>query len=212
MDLNNPLFLMGVVAFASLIPIVVLTCTCYLKIVIILILTRNAMGVQQVPPNMALYAIGLIATLFIMAPTLEKMYNYTDGFTENERVTEEGLKLFISPLRLFMQKNTDLDVISQVISSSKKIWPAEYTDKMDRDNLIILVPSFMMSELQRAFKVGFLIFLPFLVIDLIVSAVLLALGMQMVSPMTVSLPLKILLFIMVDGWAALLDAIFNSYH
>ncbi|WP_370659868.1 type III secretion system export apparatus subunit SctR [Candidatus Pantoea multigeneris] len=203
---------MGVVAVASLIPIIVLTCTCYLKIVIILILTRNAMGVQQVPPNMALYAIGLIATLFIMAPTLEKMYNYTESLTENERITEGEIKLFILPLKSFMQKNTDLDVIAQVMTSAKKIWPVEYTDTMDSDSLIILVPSFMMSELQRAFKVGFLIFLPFLVIDLIVSAVLLALGMQMVSPMTVSLPLKILLFIMVDGWAALLDAIFNSYH
>jgi type III secretion protein R len=117
----------------------------------------------------------------------------------------------IQPLRAFMLRNVDPDVLTHLLENTARLWPAEMAQEVQREDLILLIPAFVLSQLQAGFEIGFLIYIPFIVIDLIVSNLLLALGMQMVSPMTISLPLKLLLFVLVSGWSRLLDSLFLSY-
>ncbi|MGP9436863.1 type III secretion system export apparatus subunit SctR [Ewingella sp. AOP8-B2-18] len=217
-DLNafNPLALALLLGALSLMPLALMITTSFLKISIVLMLTRNALGVQQIPPNMALYSIALAATLFVMAPVFNGMHQrFTDrpiDTTSSEKL-ESTLTNGIQPLTVFMQHNTDADIETHLQENTQRMWPKDMADSAvkDRNNLMLLIPAFVLSELQSGFKIGFLIFIPFVVVDLIVSNVLLALGMQMVSPMTISLPLKILLFVMANGWTRLLDGLFYSY-
>ena len=189
-------------------------CTCFLKIAMVLIMTRNALGIQQVPPNIAMYSIALAATFFIMAPVFndfsERLQERPLDLSRVEMLSETIL-FIIEPFRLFMKKSTDPDILQHLEDNALLMWPKEMADSVSSEHILIIIPAFVLSELENAFKIGFLIFIPFLVVDLIVSNFLMALGMQMVSPMTVSLPLKILLFVMVNGWTRLLDGLFYSY-
>ncbi|PHN31690.1 type III secretion system export apparatus subunit SctR [Pseudomonas sp. ICMP 460] len=198
----------------SLMPMLLIICTAFLKIVIVLMITRNAIGVQQVPPSMAINGIALAATLFIMAPvgyqTAQQLKVSPLDMSSVQMLQETGLGA-IQPLRAFMKRNTDPDVLTHLQENSARMWPPEMAQSTQRDDLILLIPAFVLSQLQAGFEIGFLIYIPFIVIDLIVSNLLLALGMQMVSPMTISLPLKLLLFVMVSGWSRLLDSLFLSY-
>jgi type III secretion protein R len=198
----------------ALLPMMLIICTSFLKITMVLQLTRNAMGVQQVPPTMALNGIALAATLFIMAPVFSDMTDRLKAipvdFSSMERLeytTANG----IEPLKTFMRKNTDPDIVIHLQENAQRMWPKRMADSVTPENMLLIIPAFVLSELQNGFKIGFLIFIPFIVVDLIVSNILLALGMQMVSPMTVSLPLKILLFVLISGWTRLLDGLFYSY-
>ncbi|MCX8957597.1 type III secretion system export apparatus subunit SctR [Erwinia psidii] len=198
----------------SLIPMLMIVCTCFLKISMVLLITRNAIGVQQVPPNMALYGIALAATLFVMAPVFNQMQQQ---FTQApaDLSSMDNLKTSVTngvaPLQKFMTHNTDPDILIHLQENSVQMWPKEMSENVSKDNLLLVIPAFVLSELQAGFKIGFLIYIPFIVIDLIVSNVLLALGMQMVAPMTLSLPLKMLLFVLINGWTRLLDGLFYSY-
>ena len=198
----------------SLLPMLLIICTAFLKIVIVLMITRNAIGVQQVPPSMAINGIALAATLFIMAPVGYQVAETLKGapldMSTVQTLQQTGL-VAIQPLRAFMKRNTDPDVLTHMHENSARMWPPEMAQSTQRDDLILLIPAFVLSQLQAGFEIGFLIYIPFIVIDLIVSNLLLALGMQMVSPMTISLPLKLLLFVMVSGWSRLLDSLFLSY-
>ncbi|MEQ9885788.1 type III secretion system export apparatus subunit SctR [Pectobacterium zantedeschiae] len=210
----DPLMFALFLGALSLIPLMMIVCTCFLKIAIVLLITRNAIGVQQVPPNMALYGIALAATMFVMAPVFqdittrvqEKPLDMTDITSLQASVTY-GLE----PLQTFMSRNVDPDILTHLHENSLQMWPASLSEKVNTQNLLLVIPAFVLSELQAGFKIGFLIYIPFIVIDLIVSNVLLALGMQMVAPMTLSLPLKLLLFVLVNGWTRLLDGLFYSY-
>ncbi|WP_297833673.1 type III secretion system export apparatus subunit SctR [Pseudomonas sp.] len=198
----------------SLIPFLLIICTAFLKISMVLLITRNAIGVQQVPPNMAMYGIALAATMFVMAPVAHQI---------QQRVHEHPLEIgssdklqasadtVMEPLQRFMTRNTNPEVLAHLMDNTHRMWPADMADKANKEDLLIAVPAFVISELQAGFEIGFLIYIPFIVIDLIVSNLLLALGMQMVSPMTISLPLKLLLFVLVSGWSRLLDSLFYSY-
>ncbi|AUG05736.1 type III secretion system export apparatus subunit SctR [Pseudomonas sp. S09G 359] len=198
----------------SLLPMLLIICTAFLKIVIVLMITRNAIGVQQVPPSMAINGIALAATLFIMAPVgyeiAQTLKSAPLDMSNVQAFQETGL-VAIQPLRAFMKRNTDPDVLTHLLENSARMWPPEMAQSTQRDDLILLIPAFVLSQLQAGFEIGFLIYIPFIVIDLIVSNLLLALGMQMVSPMSISLPLKLLLFVMVSGWSRLLDSLFLSY-
>ncbi|WP_323169443.1 type III secretion system export apparatus subunit SctR [Pantoea agglomerans] len=198
----------------SLIPILMIVCTCFLKISMVLLVTRNAIGVQQVPPNMALYGIALAATLFIMAPVFNQMqhqFSQTPADLSSMDNLKTSVTNGVAPLQKFMTHNTDPDILIHLQENSVRMWPKEMSDNVSKDNLLLVIPAFVLSELQAGFKIGFLIYIPFIVIDLIVSNVLLALGMQMVAPMTLSLPLKMLLFVLINGWTRLLDGLFYSY-
>ena len=198
----------------SLLPMLMVVCTAFLKICIVLMITRNAIGVQQVPPSMALYGIALAATLFVMAPvgyeTAQIIKQSPLDMSSVQALQDSGLQA-VEPLRAFMVRNTAPDVLSHLLENAGRMWPVEMAQQVRRDDLILLVPAFVLSQLQAGFEIGFLIYIPFIVIDLIVSNLLLALGMQMVSPMTISLPLKLLLFVLVSGWTRLLDSLFMSY-
>ncbi|MDY0972966.1 type III secretion system export apparatus subunit SctR [Siccibacter turicensis] len=210
----NPIMLALFLGALTLLPMLLIICTSFLKISMVLQLTRNAMGVQQVPPTMALNGIALAATLFIMAPVFsditDRVKTLPIDFSSMERL-EYTLGNGIEPLKKFMTRNTDPDIVVHLQENTHRMWPEEMARTVQPDNMLLAIPAFVLSELQNGFKIGFLIFIPFIVVDLIVSNVLLALGMQMVSPMTVSLPLKILLFVLISGWTRLLDGLFYSY-
>ncbi|WP_019411292.1 type III secretion system export apparatus subunit SctR [Pseudomonas psychrophila] len=214
LDGMNPIMLALFLGALSLIPLLLIICTAFLKISMVLLITRNAIGVQQVPPNIAMYGIALAATLFVMAPVAHEI---------QQRVIDNPLQVgsleklqasantVIQPIQRFMSRNTDPDVMAHLLDNTHRMWPADMAAKADRNDLLLAIPAFVLSELQAGFQIGFLIYIPFIVIDLIVSNLLLALGMQMVSPMTISLPLKLLLFVLVQGWSRLLDSLFYSY-
>ena len=214
LDGMNPIMLALFLGALSLIPLLLIICTAFLKISMVLLITRNAIGVQQVPPNIAMYGIALAATLFVMAPVAHEI---------QQRVIDNPLQVgsleklqasantVIQPIQRFMSRNTDPDVMAHLLDNTHRMWPADMAAKADRNDLLLAIPAFVLSELQAGFQIGFLIYIPFIVIDLIVSNLLLALGMQMVSPMTLSLPLKLLLFVLVQGWSRLLDSLFYSY-
>lgn len=210
----NPIMLALFLGALTLLPMFLIICTSFLKISMVLQLVRNAMGVQQVPPNMALNGIALAATLFIMAPVFSDMTYRVKAipinFSSYERLDYTSSNAIV-PLKKFMTHNTDPDILIHLQENSQRMWPARMANSVNPDNLLLMIPAFVLSELQNGFKIGFLIFIPFIVVDLIVSNVLLALGMQMVSPMTISLPLKILLFVLISGWTRLLDGLFYSY-
>ena len=210
----DPVVLAIFLGALSLMPMLLVVCTAFLKIVIVLMITRNAIGVQQVPPGMAINGIALAATLFIMAPVGYEMAEIVKvsplDLTSVGTLQQTGMEA-IKPLRTFMLRNSDPDILTHLLENAMRMWPAQMAQEVQREDLILLAPAFVLSQLQAGFEIGFLIYIPFIVIDLIVSNLLLALGMQMVSPMTISLPLKLLLFVMVSGWSRLLDSLFFSY-
>ncbi len=210
----DPLVLAVFLAALSLMPMLLIVCTAFLKIVIVLMITRNAIGVQQVPPSMAINGIALAATLFIMAPVGYEIAEVVKvsplDLSNVSTLQQTGLEA-VQPLRTFMVRNSDPDILTHLLENTARMWPPAMAQEVQREDLILLIPAYVLSQLQAGFEIGFLIYIPFIVIDLIVSNLLLALGMQMVSPMTISLPLKLLLFVLVSGWSRLLDSLFLSY-
>ncbi len=192
----------------SLLPAIVLTCTAFTKVLVVLGLTRNALGLQQTPPNQVLAGLALFLSLFIMAPVLSAINDagiqpYMDGDLSATAAWDAG----IEPLRAFMIAHTgdsELQLLSNVAER-------ELPDTRDDVALTTLIPAFVLSELKQAFIIGFVIFIPFLVIDVVVSGALMALGMMMMPPTIVSLPFKLLLFVLVDGWALIVTALVSSY-
>ena len=180
----------------------------------VLMIVRNAMGIQQVPPNMVVYGISLALTIFVMAPTInsvnERMKD-VDIKKDNVREAMKNVEHVAQPLKDFMVKQVNPDTQIMLMETAKQLWPEELYAGTTKENFLVLIPSFVISELQKGLQIGFLIYIPFIVIDLLVSNILLALGMQMVSPMTVSLPLKMLLFVLVEGWGKLLQSLALSY-
>ncbi|WP_019144110.1 flagellar type III secretion system pore protein FliP [Aeromicrobium massiliense] len=192
----------------SLLPAIVLTCTAFTKVLVVLGLTRNALGLQQTPPNQVLAGLALFLSLFIMAPVLSAINDagiqpYMNGDLSATAAWNAG----IEPLRQFMIAHTgdsELQLLSNVAER-------ELPDTRDDVALTTLIPAFVLSELKQAFIIGFVIFIPFLVIDVVVSGALMALGMMMMPPTIVSLPFKLLLFVLVDGWALIVTALVSSY-
>lgn len=210
----EPYSLIVFLAFLSMIPFLLVVTTSFLKISMVLMIVRNAMGIQQVPPNMVVYGISLALTIFVMAPTISEVSERMKEVNiEKDNVKEmvTNLEHVADPLKQFMLKQVNPDTQIMLMETAKQLWPAELYAGTSKENFLILIPSFVISELQKGLQIGFLIYIPFIVIDLLVSNILLALGMQMVSPMTVSLPLKILLFVLVEGWGKLLQSLALSY-
>ena len=192
----------------SLAPAILLTCTSFTKILVVLGLTRNALGLQQTPPNQVLAGLALFLSLFIMTPVLSAINHdgvqpYLHGTKTSAQAWHDG----IEPLHKFMVKQTGDDELQLLTNVAHRDLPADETDVP----MSTLVPAFILSELKQAFIIGFIVFIPFLVIDLVVSGALMALGMMMMPPVMVSLPFKLLLFVMVDGWALVIKALVSSY-
>lgn len=210
----DPITLTITLTGLALLPLLLIITTSFLKIAIVLIIARNAMGVQQAPPTMALYAIALAMSVLIMTPTFHEIANKAEQFDfniEDKETLIDNVGTLAQPIKQFMQTQVSPDTTNMFLESARKLWPSDIADEASGNDFMIMIPSFVVSELQTGFEIGFLIYIPFIVIDLIVSNLLLALGMQMVAPMMVSLPLKILLFVMVDGWSKLLNGLVLSY-
>jgi flagellar biosynthesis protein FliP len=192
----------------SVAPAILLTCTSFTKILVVLGLTRNAMGLQSTPPNQVLAGLALFLSLFIMAPVVSQVNDAgVQPYLHGDKTATQAWNAGIKPLRTFMLNNTDDHELQLLTSVAKRDLPK------DRDDVSIatLVPAFVLSELKDAFIIGFIIFIPFLIIDVVVSGALMALGMMMMPPVMVSLPFKLLLFVLVDGWALIIKSLVASY-
>ena len=192
----------------SFLPAVLLLMTSFTRIVIVLSLLRQALGTQAAPPNQVVIGLSLFLTFFVMAPTIDKVYaDAYQPYAENKIAFEEALKRGESPVRSFMLKQTrQADVMLFT-----KLARLDATTKAEDVPFKVLVPAFVTSELKSAFQIGFLVFLPFLIIDMIVASVLMSLGMMMLSPVLISLPFKLMLFVLADGWNLLLGSLAASF-
>ncbi|MCL3883310.1 type III secretion system export apparatus subunit SctR [Marivita sp. GX14005] len=210
----DPLNLILGLVVAGLVPFIAVVATAFIKISVVLLLVRNALGVQQIPPNMVLNALSIIIAGYIMAPvfvaTFQILSSGEYGFNSVEAVTET-FNAAKDPLLNWLTRHTDQRELTFFIEAAREIWPPEMGGSVNEENLAIMLPAFVVGQLREAFEIGFLLYLPFIAIDLIVSNILLAMGMMMVSPLTISLPFKLFLFVMVDGWSRLILGLITTY-
>ena len=193
----------------SFLPAALLMMTSFTRIVIVLSLLRQALGTQASPPNQVLIGLSLFLTLFVMSPTLDKIYvDAYQPLSENRIQLGEALDKGAVPLRAFMLKQTRETDLALFVKMSKSPAPKTAADIPMR----VLIPAYITSELKTAFQIGFAVFIPFLIIDMVVASILMAMGMMMVSPAIVSLPFKIILFVLVDGWNLLLGSLAQSFY
>lgn len=208
---NYTLSIQTLILLTSLtfLPAVVLMMTGFTRIVIVLSLLRQALGTQSAPPNQVLVGLALFLTFFVMSPVMDKIYEEAyQPLAENKISMQEALEKGAVPLKAFMLKQTreaDLALFANMAKVEKIATPDEVP-------LRVLVPAFMTSELKTAFQIGFAIFIPFLIIDMVVASILMAMGMMMVSPAIVALPFKLMLFVLVDGWQLLLGSLVESFY
>ncbi|MEA4889093.1 MAG: flagellar type III secretion system pore protein FliP [Clostridiaceae bacterium] len=192
----------------SLAPSILIMMTGFTRIVIVLTFVRNAIGLQQTPPNQVIVGLALFLTFFFMAPVVDEIKtNAYDPYTAGQLTQQEAIDEAIKPLHTFMAKQTydrDLDLFMSMAGIQSVPTAADIP-------LHVLIPAFVTSELKRAFQIGFFIFIPFLVIDMIVASTLMSMGMMMLPPTVISLPFKILLFVLVDGWDLVIKTLFNSF-
>jgi type III secretion protein R len=206
----------------SLLPFILLLMTSFVKISVVLSILKSALGAPQIPPSQVITGLALILTLYVMAPTGERMFRAIEPElgrgSSAELVSGQGLEALAhaadkakEPLREFLLKHASArDRGLFHVLALRMRTPEERVGVADRD-FLVLIPAFLASELRRAFEIGFLLFIPFLVVDLVISNLLMALGMHMLSPTTVSLPFKLLLFVLADGWQLLLRGLVESY-
>ena len=191
----------------TVLPSLVLGMTSFTRIIIVLSILRQAMGTQQTPPNQVLIAIALFLTFFIMSPTLTTIYDTADPYLNGKISAESALSTASGDMKKFMVMNTRKNDLNMFIDLAEE-GAVETSDDIP---LTVLLPAFITSELKTAFQIGFLLFLPFLVIDMVVASVLMSLGMMMLSPMLVALPFKLLLFVLVDGWSMTVGSLVATY-
>jgi|tagenome__1003787_1003787.scaffolds.fasta_scaffold20972000_3 flagellar biosynthetic protein FliP len=190
-------------------PAVLLMCTAFTKIVVVLSLVRSAIGTQSVPPNQVLVGLALFLSLFVMGPTFDAMQSQGVGpYTKGTKTLEQAYTDGVKPLRAFMLAHTRSEEVALMTKASGAAAPKTKDDV----DLRTLIPAFVLSELRAAFIIGFVVFVPFLVVDIVVSAVLMSLGMVMLPPSLISLPFKLLLFVLVDGWSLVVTTLLGSYR
>lgn len=192
----------------SVAPSLVIMVTSFTRMVVVLSFLRNSIGLQQSPPNMVIVSLAMFLTFFVMAPTFEKSYN--DGIAPliAEKISEEeALERSVEPFKEFMLRNVREKDLGLFLDLSK----TQTLEQPSDTPLKVLVPAFMISELKRAFEIGFLVFIPFLIIDLVVAAVLMSMGMMMLPPVMISLPFKIIFFVLIDGWLLISGSLINSF-
>lgn len=211
----DPISIITILIALSLAPFAALLISSFVKIVIVLSLVRNALGVQQVPPNMVLNGLAIMLSLYIMHPVIMdtgRLIADTDFKVNSFDEVVEIVNKLKMPLQEFLSKHSTDNNRAFFVKSAQRIWPEELSKDVSPEDFMILLPAFTLTELTSAFQIGFLLYLPFVAIDLIVSNILLALGMMMVSPMTISLPFKLLLFVLVDGWGKMIQGLVLTYR
>ena len=230
---TDPFALIVLFIGMSLLPFAAMIATSYLNIVVVMSLIRNALGIQSIPPNMVINALAMILTFYIMAPVFSESWDIAksemaartpaaasgaqavampQGTAGPYSPDPEVFSKASEPFRTWLSHHTPERQRAFFVRTAEQLWgkdgePAE----IDHDSFYILIPSFCVGELTKAFQIGFLVYLPFIAIDIIVSNILLAMGMMMVSPVTISLPFKLLLFVMIDGWTLLVQGLIRGY-
>ena len=200
--------LIAFITVLSLAPSILVMMTSFTRIVVVLSLLRTALGTATAPPNAVIVALALFLTAFVMGPALQNAYDTgIRPLVNNEISVEQAFERSSVPLKAFMQKNVREKDLALFADLSREPRP----ETPDQISLRILVPAFMISELKRAFEIGFLLFLPFLIIDLVVASVLMSMGMMMLPPVVVSLPFKLIFFVLVDGWSLVAGSLVQSY-
>jgi len=216
--LGRPIVLVVALALVSLLPFLFMSVTAFVKISTVLQIVRSAIGAQNVPSNTVVMALAASLTLLAMQPVGEKIWTKAEPlFTSNKALdtgtlVRDGIEAVKEPMRDFLKANADAKERARFVAVAKESRPAADRGKVSDTDFTVLVPSFVVTELSEAFAIGFLLYLPFLVIDMVVANVLLALGMQMLSPTQVSLPFKLLLFVAIDGWGLLARSLVAGYH
>lgn len=207
----------------SLLPFIIMILTSFLKIVVVLSLLRTALGVQQAPPNQVINGVAFLLSLFIMYPTGIKMYDSAKGVINQANVPESlmspGSSTYVievataasQPMREFLKRNSSARHQALFYRLIYRGLPDDYREALTTDDFIVLVPSYITSQLKDAFEIGVLIYIPFFVIDLVTSNILLAMGMMMLSPVTISMPLKLFLLVMLDGWTILIEGLVKTF-
>ena len=228
---TDPFSLIILFVGLSLLPFIAMIATSYLKIVVVMSLIRNALGIQSIPPNMVVNAIAMILTFYIMAPIAGESWNIASEQLARTRTpaaaaeaaaeagTPDGIffetdaiAAAAEPFRRFLSEHAAMRERAFFVNTAETLWGHDDEPAIvDPESFFILLPAFCVSELTKAFQIGFLVYLPFIAIDIIVSNILLAMGMMMVSPVTISLPFKLLLFVMVDGWTLLIQGLVRGY-
>ncbi|MBI3911642.1 MAG: flagellar type III secretion system pore protein FliP [Armatimonadetes bacterium] len=207
-DVSLTLQVLGLLTILSLAPAIVMMMTSFTRIVIVLGFTRSAIGTQQIPPNSVLTGLALFLTFFTMQPTLAQIHREAlQPYLERKIPSQAALQRAEGPIRTFMFRQTRPRDLSLFVSLSRLPRPSTQADVPT----YVVVPAFVVSELKTAFTMGFIIFLPFLVVDLVVSIILMSMGMMMLPPVLISLPFKILLFVMVDGWHLIVRSLALSF-
>lgn len=213
-QINDLTALLVAVIAIGLIPFVAMVVTSYAKIVVVLGLLRNALGVQQVPPNMVLNGIAILVSMYVMAP----IGMNAAGTMSHEQLANSPAQVMIQaagasqePFRQFLKKHSRERERLFFLRSAHVIWPENLASKLREDDLIVLAPAFTLSELADAFKIGFLLYIAFIVVDLVIANVLLAMGLNQIQPTNVAIPFKLLLFVGMDGWSTLIHGLILTY-
>jgi type III secretion protein R len=215
-----------IIALLSMAPFIIMMLTSFMKLVVVLSLLRQAIGVQNSPPNAVISGMALMMTVYVMAPTALAMYNAAGSYIEEAApknqtafLSEASVEYMLGiidrskePMRQFLLKNCDQKHMIYFYQLAKKKFPPEFQKNLHPQDFITLIPAYVTSQIRSAFEIGVLIYLPFFVIDLVTSNILLAMGMMMLSPLTIALPLKLLLLVMVDGWTLLTEGIVLTYR
>jgi flagellar biosynthetic protein FliP len=208
-SVSDALRIVMLLTLLAVLPAIVIAMTSFTRTIIVLSMLRHAFGMQDTPPNMVLVSLALFLTLFTMAPAFQASYqNGIKPLTDNQISMESAVTQAVRPLREFMIRQTREKDLALILEIAK----VEVPDSIEDVSTIHIIPAFLISELKTAFTIGFVIFLPFLLLDLVVSSVLMSMGMLMVPPTIISLPLKVLMFVLIDGWSLIVRALLGSFH
>jgi flagellar biosynthetic protein FliP len=206
---SDALRIMMLLTLLAVLPAVVIAMTSFTRTIIVLSMLRHAFGMQDTPPNMVLISLALFLTLFTMAPAFQTAYQEgIKPMSDNTLSMEAALTNTVRPLREFMIRQTREKDLALILEIAK----VEVPESIEQVSTIHIIPAFLISELKTAFTIGFVIFLPFLLLDLVVSSILMSMGMLMVPPTIISLPLKVLMFVLIDGWGLIVRALLGSFH
>ncbi len=209
-EINGSLRILLTLTLIAIAPTLLMMMTSFTRIIIVLHFTRAALNTQTAPPNQVLMGLALILTFFIMEPTISRINTEAyQPYQDGEIVLEEALEKGIAPIRDFMYPETQLKDVELFMDISGQSWDGENLDDIP---MSVLLPSFMLSELRMAFWIGFVIYIPFIVIDMVVASTLMSMGMMMLPPTTISMPFKILLFVLADGWNLIIGELVRTFH
>ncbi len=207
-DMSTVMKIAGIITLLTFAPAIIIMLTSFTRIIIVFSLLRQALGTQQMPPNQVLIGISLFITFFLMSPVFNKIYQQAiTPYMEKEITLNSAYKKAISPLRDFMLKQTRESDLALFVDIAHLPRPRTVEDLPMR----VIIPAFITSELKTAFEIGFFIYIPFLIIDMVVASVLLSMGMLMLPPVMISLPFKLMLFVLVDGWHLLIESLIKSF-